>query len=103
MRHKGGLHLKTRDVLASAPQVILLTVNKIEIPVGIELSDIPGMEPKIAHDPQGFLGPMPIAVEHDRRLQGPNDDLARDTGCNLAVVVVHDSDIEVFVASPRRV
>lgn len=54
----------------------------------IELSDVAGAQPELAHDPQGLLGTLPVALEQDVGLQRPRLDLPRLVGAALAIVAV---------------
>ena len=73
-------------VLARANDHVLRAVDQIEKAVGIEVSDVAGVEPAVGERGRVRVGPAPIPVRHDGRTLDP--DLAALTGSGVATLLV---------------
>src|SRR5439155_870464 len=84
------------QVSAAPPaQRVLLPVDEVQIPAGIEPPVVAGVVPEPRPRLEGRLGPAPVALEHRVRDAGPNDDLAHLPRGDLAVAVVEHPNVEV--------
>ena len=56
------LHLEARDVLAPAPQRVLLAVDEEDVAVVVDPAEIAGVEPQVAGRLDRRVGPVPVAA-----------------------------------------
>ena len=96
--HERCLDLVARDVLAATAQVVLLAVDEVEESVGIELADVPHVDPQVVHHLERVGGTVPVALEHHVGTQRAAHDLAGFAGRQLAAEVVDDAHVEIVVA-----
>src|SRR5690606_19171036 len=92
---EGGLHLKAGDVLATPAQIILFPIDEIEEAVVIELADISGVEPHVAHQLQRVLRTLPVALKHDVRAQRSHHNLTGRVRRYFTIFVIDNAYIEV--------
>ena len=96
---EGFLHLDRRDVLAAAPDHVLLPVHEVQQAVGIPVDQVAGME--IAPGPGRFgcRGVFQVAAEKAAPRIVPGmayQQFAGPAGCGVPAAVVDDAEVDAW-------
>ena len=91
MLDEAVLDLDAVDVLAAADDHVLLAVGDEEEAVVVDVADVAGVQPAVAHGVRGRLGLVPVAGHDERAV---HRHLAGLTGRHLVAVGVADLELE---------
>ena len=91
-----------RDVLASPADAVGAAADEVEEAIGIAAGEVSGVEPQVASRLQRSRGHAVVAIRHQRRFVGANDDLADVVDCNLEAHFVEQAHVVLRDRPPAR-
>ena len=98
VRQQHVLHVAGVDVEATPDDEVLDPVHDVEVAVGIEVADVAGVHPPLAHRQCGGLRVLPVALHHPGR---PDAHLAGLTGRHRLAELVDDAQLDAGKRQPH--